>query len=205
MTSSALTRRFFLSGALAATGAALLPLAPGYAAPEKAKDWTGSKSANGWPIVPHAKVFRIEGSNESVAIAEGDPAALLLHVARRFNYEIDTIRTGELVGHITDRSVSQPYESNYLSGTAIALRPSLYPAGAHGLLYPQELAVVRDIIAELGGAVSWGGDEEVPKESHFQLALPPNHPLLKSTAQRVRKGEAMSRSKGVGAINAFKV
>lgn len=204
MTNFALTRRFFLSGALAATGAALLPLAPADAAPDKAKDWTGSKSANGWPILAQANVYRVEGSNESIAIADGDPAALLLHVARRFNYEIDTIRSGELLGHGTNRSVSQPYESNYLSGTAIALRPALYPTGASGLLYPHELAVVRDIIAELGGAVSWGGDEEVPKESHFQLALAPDHPLLKNTAQRVRKSETTSRSKGVGAINAFK-
>lgn len=205
MTNFALTRRYFLSGALAATGAVLLPPGHSEAAPEKAKEWKGSKSANGWPILTQANVFRVEGSNQSVAIADGDPADLLLHVARRFNYEIDTLRSGDVMGHDTSRSVAQTYESNYLSGTAIVVRPSLYPAGARGLLYPHELAVVHDIIAELDGAVSWGGDEQVPKESHFQLAVAPSDPLIKKTAQRVRKSPSSSRSRGVGAINAFRV
>lgn len=205
MTNIPLSRRFFLSGAFAATGGLLLPLAPANATPKNAKEWPGARSANGWPILPDCKTFPVEGSNESVAVAEGDPAALLLHVARRFNYEIDALRSREIAGHTTSRTVDQPYESNYLSGTAIAIRPALYPAGASGLLYPNELAVIRDIIAELDGAVSWGGDELIPKESHFQLALAPNHPLTKDTARKVRKGEQMPRSKGAGAINAFKV
>lgn len=162
-----------------------------------------AQTANGWPVLDAGTPCRIEGSNQSVSLANGDAATILLYVARRFNYEIDTLRDGEITGHTADRAIEQPYESNYLSGTAIAIRPALYPAGAGGLLYPNELAVIRDILKKLGGAVVWGGDEEIPKESHFQIAYTPGHPAIKLAAQNIHEWDTTPGGEGAGAINAF--
>jgi hypothetical protein len=199
MTARDLTRRLFLGSAVAAAGALTLPTVAAAAG----GTWTGSTSANGWPVLARANSFRIEGSTRSVRLADGDAATILLHVARRFNYEISTLRDGDVLGHTTDRHIAQPYESNYLSGTAIAIRPICYPVGASGLLYPAELTVVRDILAELDGTVSWGGDEKVAKESHFQIALPPGSTKIQAMARRIAGWNAGPGGQGAGAVDAF--
>ncbi|MEU2558511.1 hypothetical protein ABZ626_04075 [Streptomyces longispororuber] len=164
--------------------------------------WRGSRSANGWEILDEAELHPIEGSGRSVRLAGGDAATLLLYVARRFHYEIDQLRAGDVSGHTTSRNVYEPYESNYLSGTAISIRPYAYPLGVRGGLYPQEQVVVRDILAELDGAVAWGGDLGTPKESHFEIALKPTHPKMKGVARKVR-GWRDTPSMGAGATDAF--
>src|SRR5512144_2477150 len=65
----------------------------------------------------------------SPRIHKGEVATtMLLHVARRFHYKVDTPRGGDVTGHRTEtRTVPQPYESNYLSGTAVAIRSGGYP------------------------------------------------------------------------------
>lgn len=122
-----------------------------------------------------------------VLVAPPDQAAtVLVHVARRFHYEIGDLTTGDICSYITNRVVVAPFESNYLSGTAIAIRPGYYPAGSAGNLFPTELVVVRDILAECEGVVRWGGDDRsCPKESHFQIDVPPNDPALKRVAAKI--------------------
>ena len=38
------------------------------------------------------------------------------------NYEISTLRDGGISGHTPNRAIGHSYASNYLSGTAIAIR-----------------------------------------------------------------------------------
>ncbi|MFE7759108.1 hypothetical protein [Streptomyces sp. NPDC057418] len=194
----------------ATTALAALPGAA-YAAPRVpsadgapvGRRWPGAKSANGWPVLEEAELFRIEGSGRSVRLADGDAAVILLHVARRFHYEIDQLRDGDVTGHSTTRNAIQDYESNYLSGTALAIRPLAYPVGVKGGLYPHELVVVRDILAELDGVVRWGGDLTTPKESHFELAYAPGHPKVKGVARTIRGWDAGPGSAGAGTVDAF--
>ncbi|MGK5632047.1 hypothetical protein [Streptomyces sp. URMC 123] len=169
----------------------------------RATGWSGGTSANGWPVLDGAPTHRIEGAGGvSVAVRDGDVAVVLLHVARRFHYEVDVLRHGDVVGHTTDRDVRQPYESNRLSGTAIAIRPASYPIGAAGGLFPQELVVVRDILAECEGVVAWGGDEKVAKESHFQIDVKPGDPRLTALAAKIRGWEQVP-GEGAGTVDAF--
>ncbi|KQX81288.1 MULTISPECIES: hypothetical protein [Streptomyces] len=179
------------------------PGAPSAEGTPGSRRWSGAKSANGWPVLEEAELFRIEGSGRSVRLAGGDAAVILLHVARRFHYEIDQLRDGDVTGHSTTRGAIQDYESNYLSGTALAIRPLAYPVGAKGGLYPHELVVVRDILAELDGVVGWGGDLPTPKESHFELAYGPGHPKVKGVARTIRAWQAGPGSAGAGAVDAF--
>ncbi len=204
----ALSRRRFVGTAAGAAGAAALwsigtaGTATAAPKPNDTNGWKGDKTANGWPVVKTVPTHLIEGSSVAVPVLDGDVATILLHVARRFHYEVDSLRQGEVTGHSGDRKVAQPYESNYLSGTAIAIRPAAYPVGAKDGLYPHELVVVRDILAEMDGAVAWGGDEKTAKESHFHIAVKPGHPKLKGVAKKIREWNE-APGKGAGTVDAF--
>lgn len=124
--------------------------------------------------------------------ANGDAATLLSHVARRFHYEIDQLREKDVTGHTTSRGVRRPHESNHRSGTATVIRPHAYPLGVRGGPYPQELVVVRDILAELDGAVVWGGDFVSPQESHFEIAW--RHPSRSRAPSSIGSEACSSRS-----------
>ncbi|RNG35349.1 hypothetical protein [Streptomyces botrytidirepellens] len=196
-------RRFVGASSGVAAAVTLIDLGGANHASADTRRWNGSASKNGWPILDEAPGLTIEGSGQKVSLAEGDAATILLHVARRFHYEIDTLRAGDVRGWTHDRKVTVAYESNYLSGSAIAIRSAWYPAGAKGNLYPNELVVIRDILTELGGAVAWGGDFETPKESHFEITLKPGHPRLKGVARKIRGWNDGPGDEGAGAIDAF--
>lgn len=207
-----LTRRRFVGATAGVAGAAaltsLLPATAAVAAEPAgaagaAGSWAGEISGNGWPILEAPESFGVEGSDQEVRLAGGDAAVVLLHVARRFHYEIGELRSGEIHGWTSGRRVAQDYESNYLSGTAIAVRPLSYPAGARDGLYPNELVVVRDILAELDGVVVWGGDLTPVKESHFEIAVKPGHPRLKGVARKIEGWRTGPGDEGAGATDAF--
>ena len=208
MTVRGMSRRGLMGSTAGALAAATLGSAatapPAHAAPGTVPQWRGGTSANGWKVLAEAETeeYLVEGSGLAVRLAPGDPSVLLLHVARRFHYELAPLRAGDLHGHGTSRDVSHPFESNRLSGTAMTIRPHAYPLGVVGGLYPAELVVIRDILAELDGTVAWGGDFPTPKESHFEIALAPTHPKTKRMARTIRDWNA-SPGKGAGATDAF--
>ncbi|MGW5093197.1 hypothetical protein ACWEQ1_02515 [Streptomyces nodosus] len=200
-----LSRRRFvgLAAGVAATATLVDVGGVGTASAADARAWKGAMSANGWPLLDKAVGFTVEGSGVKVSLAEGDAATVLLHVARRFHYEIDSLRAGDIHGWTNDDKVAEGYESNYLSGSAMAIRPLWYPVGSAGNLYPNELVVVRDILTELDGVIAWGGDFTTPKESHFEITLTPGHPRLKGVARKIRGWNDGPGNAGVGAIDAF--
>lgn len=201
-----ISRRRLLGATAVVTGAAVASaLVPsvGHAASPEVRTWRRSRSANGWPVLASADWHDIEGSGQKVALASGDAAVILTYVARRFHYEIDQLRPGDVHGHTTVAQVAEAYESNYLSGSALAIRPQAYPVGVSGGLYPRELVVIRDILAELDGVVAWGGDFERPKESHFEIAYPPGDRRVSAMAQRISEWTRGPGGKGAGAIDAF--
>lgn len=202
-------RRLLASLGAVAGGAAIVAVGPAGTASAAAPDpevptrrrWTAASSQNGWPVGT-AKSFtghRVEGSNAVVALRSGAAAAVLLYVARRYHYEIRSLAPGDVFGYTTDHTVTADYESNYLSGTAIAVLPGLYPAGSSGNLFPLQLTVLRDILAQCQGVVRWGGDDAAcPKEGHFQLDVAPGSAELASLARTLGVWET-TPGKGAGA------
>jgi hypothetical protein len=197
-------RRALGLGAGLTVGATLWsPGAPAASAAERI--WRRDTSANGWPVIDRVPEHRVEGAaNVRVALLDGEVSTVLLYVARRFSYEIDTLRPGDLQGHATDRHTGAAFESNQLSGTAMAIRPLFYPLGAQqgtGLA-AHERTVVWDILADCAGVVAWGGDLDPVKESHFQIDVAPGDGRLTQLARRIQ-GWNETPGQGAGAVDAF--
>jgi hypothetical protein len=199
------TRRqaLVLGGGLAAT--AVLWGAGTGTATAAGETWRGNTSSNGWPIVADVPRRRIEGAaGAELSLLDGDVATVLLYVARRFSYEIDTLRPGDVRGHSEERRIAADFESNHLSGTAMAIRPLFYPLGAEkgtGLSAPERI-VVQDIIADCEGVVAWGGELNPVKESHFHIDVHPGDERLSLVARRIQ-GWNDTPGRGAGAVDAF--
>ncbi|MDG4766738.1 hypothetical protein O7632_21940 [Solwaraspora sp. WMMD406] len=200
-----ITRRSLISGAVGTVGASVLAVAPGGPVSATDRRWARAVSANGWRIESAAvAVYRVTGSAASVALRRGPAAAVLLHVARRWHYEIAPLDTGEgggITGHDANRTVRVDVESNYLSGTAVAVYPTAYPLGGSEPLWPHQEAVVRDILADCGGTVAWGGDLTPTMLSHFHVVARPGDPTLAQVAARLDPGAQVAvRSQTAGAV-----
>ncbi|KUN25058.1 hypothetical protein AQJ23_16915 [Streptomyces antibioticus] len=154
-----------------------------------AGQWSGEVSANGWRIDPSSvTAHHVQGSDASLGLRRGDAGAVLLHVARRWHYEIAALDTGEgggVTGHTTRRTVGADFESNHLSGTAVALHPTAYPLNGSEGLWPYQETIVRDILADCDGTVVWGGDLTPVKVSHFHIAARPGDRALARVAARL--------------------
>lgn len=193
------SRRSILGGSLGASASALF-FTPAATAKPGVYGWVGSRSANGWRIGAPSSVFGIEGTNVSVTLASGAPAVVLLHAARRINYELDTLRKGDIVGVSFDRlQVKSPEQSNLLSGTAIHFRPGSFPRGESGNLFPHEIVVLEDIVAESAGVLSWGGHLAVPDQGLIYVSRGPEP--TGSVARRVESLDRIDSSEGAGAVD----
>ncbi len=168
---------------------------------------TGIPSKNGWEmektVDSHGHIYTrpVPATPlDGVQVRMAEVEAVLVHVVRRFHYEIDALRKGEVVGWHTPGSVRKGLaESNLASGTAVRIRPGSYPFGARGGFYPMEELVVRDILAECEGVVRWGGDDSKPDESLFYIDVPPGDERLIRVAEKIR-GWAYTPGKGVGVL-----
>ncbi|WP_432103421.1 hypothetical protein [Streptomyces sp. bgisy091] len=169
---------------------------------------TGRVSGNGWEMQKAVDAdgeivtCPVPGTGLKVALREGDPATLLVHVVRRFHYEIAAIGLpGEpdpVQGWVAPSGVrdSGLPRSNQASGTAVAIRPGSYPPGVRGGLTEAQRLVVRDIIADTEGLVRWGGDDRPAQEGLFYLVAGPDD---RSTARVAAKIRAWDVTPGLGA------
>ncbi|GAA0930052.1 hypothetical protein [Virgisporangium aurantiacum] len=184
-----ITRRGLLAGAASAGAFALVPAMPGTAGARPPRGRTGPVSANGWRIDPaEITAHRVAGSAATVLLRGGAVAAVLLHVARRWHYEIARLDTGEgggVAGYMANRAVRADFESNYLSGTAVAMHPTAYPLGGSEPLSPHHEAIVADILVDCAGTVVWGGHLAPVAASHFHIAHGPDDRTLARVGARL--------------------
>ncbi|WP_128433242.1 hypothetical protein [Streptomyces cyaneus] len=203
-------RRTLLLGTGAAAALTALPRptwaadtadAPG-TADRAAKDWTSEHSDNGWTIDADAvAAFPVEGSDATVRLHHA-AAAVLLHVARRWHYEVAPLHgSGDVAGHRTDPAVRAAFESNYLSGTAVALHPLQYPLGAGDGLWPHQKRIVRDILADCDGVVRWGADLSPAAECHFQIDVAPRSKALARLTRTFRDRSVKRAGPRPGAVD----
>ncbi|MEU2238286.1 hypothetical protein ABZ572_02645 [Streptomyces sp. NPDC018338] len=169
---------------------------------------TGRPSANGWEMQKAVDAdgdivtCTVPGNGLTVALRRGDPTTVLIHVIRRFHYEVDALgKDGEpdtLAGWTAPSAVrdSRRPESNLASGTAVVIRPGSYPAGVRDGFTTGQQLTIRDILLEVEGVVRWGGDDRRPHEGLFYLAVPPGDTRLAKVAAKI---SAWAETPGVGA------
>jgi hypothetical protein len=201
------SRRTVLAAGVLVVGAAGVARMPRAwaAAPEPWTDggvWRDPRSGNGWHVLDDFAHVEVEGSGLRIALAGGPASSILTHVARRWHYEIDSLRAGDLVGGTPVGAVTVPEQSNYFSGTAVGIRPGYYPVGQSGNLFAAEHRVVDDIVAECAGVVRWGGTLTVPMEGHFQIDLPPDDSRVRALATRFGLTDSIDSSLSAGTIDA---
>jgi len=188
-----MTRRTVLgTGVLAGVATAAGSVLPAVSA------WGARKSrktsANGWTIQSNKDVDSqvwtrsVAGTGLSVPVSIGDVEVILLHVVRRFHYEIEEIQPFDLVGWQELGKVDKRLpESNLASGTAVRIRPG---SRVKGGFFPLQELVLRDILADCEGVVRWGGDDREVDESLFFIALGPKDKRVRTLADRFRGWEA---------------
>jgi hypothetical protein len=189
-------RRTVLAVGTAATAACLLPTGTATAA-----DRTAPKSGlrptkiplsqNGWEIQNQANhvstvwTRSVSGTGLRVDVRIGLPELLLLHIARRFHYEVQELRAGDIQGwsRIGRTPLTRP-ASNLSSGTALRLVPGARSPGSY---FPQQVRTIRDIVADCGGAVRWGGDDDPVDESLYYLTAAPDSGELMRVAPKFQE------------------
>ncbi|CAM5427505.1 hypothetical protein AB0H45_15185 [Streptomyces atroolivaceus] len=172
---------------------------------------TDRPSAGGWEMQKAVDdggdiVTRdIAGTGLKISVRMGDVQTVLLHVVRRFHYEVDALGLqGEpdpVQGWVPPSAVrdSSLPESNQASGTAVVIRPGSYPPGARGGFDSWQRVTIRDIVADTEGVVRWGGEDHRPYEGLFYLTVKPDDARLRRVSTKIRTwGETPGA--GAGAV-----
>ncbi|MFJ7903899.1 hypothetical protein ACIQ6V_25965 [Streptomyces sp. NPDC096198] len=219
--SADISRRTLLSRTAAvAGGTALVQLAgsmllapparaaapPAVGGPVPNRVTTSQPSLNGWEMEKAADsggsvwTRPVLGTPlDGVQVRMEDVETVLVHVIQRFHYEIDVLRRGDVVGWCHPGKIRKGLaESNLASGTAVHIRPGFYPSGQRGGYFPNQLVIVRDILADLEGVVRWGGDDKKPDEALFYIDVKPGNGYLPKVADKLR-GWAATPGEGAGA------
>lgn len=170
--------------------ASVVPTGVASAAPTAAEPKKQPTSANGWGIedqTDHVSTVwtrSVSGTGLEVALRIGDAEAVLVHVIRRFHYEVERIGAIDLAGwRKLGRTSRKKPESNLSSGTAVRIHPG---AGAKGSYFPQQVLTIRDILADCEGMVRWGGDDADVDESLYYVAVGPDSEDLPRVARKIR-------------------
>lgn len=188
-----------LTGVATAVGS-VLPAASASAA-KRRRPKRPATSANGWTI--QANVDRdsqvwtrpVAGTGLSVAVWIGDVELILLHMVRRFHYDVGQIQRTDLAGWCEIRKLRKALpESNLASGTAVRIRPG---ARAEGGFFPLQVLALRDVLMECEGVVRWGGDDREVDESLFYIAVGPHDERVRKLADKLR-GWEVTPGEGAG-------
>lgn len=139
----------------------------------------GGTSYNGWPcnsdksaidVVPFGDEFGLPFPG---GVRDGDVKTVLGYVAVQLHERVEPCVAGWDWGYEYRENVNNPGSmSCHASGTAIDYNAPNHPNGARGTFTNEQVATIRDILAEVGGAVQWGGDYTgTADEMHFEIIV----------------------------------
>ncbi|ACV80467.1 hypothetical protein Namu_4178 [Nakamurella multipartita DSM 44233] len=148
-------------------------------------------SYNGWSVGTPASAigvanYVVPGTSISIPV-RSDVATVLIHLADRFNREVEGLRSGQVWGYDYRRNVNNPSVwSNHASGTAIDLNSALHPNGAKGSFTSSQVSAIRNILSFFGDVIYWGGDYRgTTDEMHFEIDVAPGDSRLKSVVAAI--------------------
>ncbi|GGK43040.1 hypothetical protein E4A47_04465 [Micrococcus flavus] len=107
------------------------------------------------------------------------------------------------VAHMVDRRVLSRERSNRLSATAVDVAPNYFPYGVKGNFDPIQVASIYEILGEMEGQISWGGDLAVPDESLFFMTRKALGVTSKKLAQKIVNNDRIDSAKVPGSGESF--
>ena len=136
-------------------------------------------SYNGWPANSDPHAIDVEPFGDAYGlpfpggVRAGDVKTVLGYVAVQLHERVEACVYGWDWGYNYRANVNNPNTlSCHSSGTAIDYNAPNHPNGARGTFSPAQVATIRDILVEVGGAVQWGGDYTgTTDEMHFEIIV----------------------------------
>jgi hypothetical protein len=131
-------------------------------------------SANDESLIRSAVV---PGTTVKVRVRRGAPGDLLLHLAERWNREVEPLLAPDGVldcWGFAPRTIrgNTRVLSNHASGTALDFRARRHPLGSTGTYTASKVIAIRRILADFRHAVRWGGDYHGRKdEMHVEIVV----------------------------------
>lgn len=131
-------------------------------------------SQNGWDIVGVGQLDKspISGTNiiPVPGVLRGDVATILHWVGEQFNKRVETLYNPGCWGWNASTPIpGTSIYSNHSSGTAVDFNAPSFPWKTRTMT-PAQRQACRDIVAQTGGVVVWGGDfPTFVDEMHFEI------------------------------------
>ncbi len=158
-------------------------------------------TARGWTVRQYGDPALTPLSHVQGSVLAGDVHTILDFLCRRYERLVEPIVRSESWGH-SYRSV-RGYASTWSehsAGTAVDLNAPAHWIGLRGTFTPDQEGGIRQILAECGGVVVWGGDwTKRPDEMHFEVRRDPAE--IKRIAGLIRKQAAAATAEPVKAQN----
>jgi len=136
-------------------------------------------SYNGWPASQNPAEINIVKFGDKYGFPfpggarGGDVHTVLGYVATQLHKRVEPCISGWCWGYNYRANVNNPSTlSCHSSGTAIDWNAPNHPNGARNTFTSGQVGVIRQILAEVQGAVQWGGDYTGTRdEMHFEIIV----------------------------------
>lgn len=132
-------------------------------------------TARGWPVRQYGDSDLTPLSYVQGSVLAGDVHTILDFLCRRYERLVEPIVRTDSWGH-SYRSV-RGYAatwSEHSAGTAVDLNAPAHWIGLRGTFTDGQVRGIRQLLAECGGVVVWGGDwKSRPDEMHFEVRNDP--------------------------------
>jgi hypothetical protein len=135
-------------------------------------------SYNGWEASPDPDYLGIYASFSQRGVSfpggvlAGDVSVVLGYVLGRIHDQVEPLHPGWCWGYNFRASTNSPNTlSCHSSGTAADVNAPDHGDGAHGTFTPEQQDWIRQILREVGGVVTWGGDWD--DDMHFEIGGTP--------------------------------
>jgi hypothetical protein len=151
---------------------------------------------NGWPTSPNPATFGgldnrevpgAPGVHLAPGIRAGDPADILFHFAAQFHEHVEPLVAGTCWGFAFRPNTNNKKVISEHGGAAADLNAPQHPNGKRGTFTPEQVGIIRALLATYDDLIVWGGDfQGTDDEMHFELRHDPAK--LATLAAEIRAG-----------------
>lgn len=134
-----------------------------------------TNSQNGYKAFDHSLIANFTIVHDvKVNLRKGDVSAVLLHFARWYDKNIESLMASDTGGYNPRVIEGSTTVSNHASGTAMDLRWNKHPMGKRGTFSNAMAGKIRSQLKFYEGVIRWGGDYSGRvDEMHFEINKPP--------------------------------